>query len=142
MNIAIGSDHAGYKLKNFITAYLVKNKNIVFDVGTFTEESCDYPEFAKKAARLILSKKAKSGVLICKSGIGMTMAANRHKGIRAALCRDIKSARLSREHNNANILVLGSAFTKKEPAKKICGIFLKTKFAEGRHLRRIRSLDR
>ena len=139
--IAIGADHGGYRLKQAITAHLVKNKFEVFDAGTYNQESCDYPIFAKRVAKLIINKKAASGILICKSGIGMSMTANRFKTIRAALCRDIKSAKLSRQHNDANILVMGSGFTKKDLAKKIINVFLKTKFEGGRHKRRVKKME-
>ena len=142
MKIAIGADHGGYKLKETLAAYLKKKRHSVRDTGTFSEESCDYPKFAKATVKLILTKKAKSGILICKSGLGMSMAANRYKGIRAALCHGVKAAKLSRLHNDANILVLGTGFVKKDRAKHICDVFLNNKFLGGRHARRVRKIER
>ena len=138
--IVIASDHAGYKLKEFIKSFLLKKGKKVLDLGTKNDNSVDYPDFAH-----LLSKKMKSniyqyGVLICGSGIGMDMAANKHKNIRAALCYNVKSAKLSREHNNANVIALGARLTKKNIALKCVMTFLKTKFKGGRHLRRVKKI--
>jgi ribose 5-phosphate isomerase B len=142
VKIAIGADHGGYKLKASLITYLKKAKYSVFDAGAFNEESCDYPDFADKVTRLILQRKAKFGILICKSGLGMSMSANRKQGIRAALCQNIKMVKSSREHNNANILVLGATYTGADLAKRMCSAFLNTKFLGGRHARRVKKMEK
>ena len=138
--IVIASDHAGFKLKEFIKRFLLKKGKKVLDLGTKNNNSVDYPDFAH-----LLSKKMKNnvnqfGVLICGSGIGMDMTANKHKNIRAALCYNLKSTRLSRKHNNANVMTLGARLTKKNVALKCVDAFLNTKFKGGRHLRRIKKI--
>ena len=138
--IVIASDHAGYKLKEFVKNFLLKKGKKVLDLGTKNNNSVDYPDFAH-----LLSKKMKNnvnqfGVLICGSGIGMDMTANKHKNIRAALCYNIKSAKLCREHNNANVIALGARLTKKNIALRCVMTFLKTKFKGGRHLRRVKKI--
>tara|TARA_Y100000590_G_scaffold309538_1_gene349593 strand:- start:571 stop:1002 length:432 start_codon:yes stop_codon:yes gene_type:complete len=138
--IVIASDHAGFKLKEFIKRFLLKKGKKVLDLGTKNNNSVDYPDFAH-----LLSKKMKNnvnqfGVLICGSGIGMDMTANKHKNIRAALCYNIKSAKLCREHNNANVIALGARLTKKNIALRCVMTFLKTKFKGGRHLRRVKKI--
>ena len=138
--IILASDHAGYKLKNTIKNFLVKKGEKVLDLGTKNISSVDYPDYAH-----LLSKKMKKienqfGILICGSGAGMSMAANKHKNIRAALCYDIKSAKLSRQHNNANVMTLGARLIKKNIAFKCVSTFLKTDFEGGRHLRRIKKI--
>ena len=142
MKIAIGADHGGYKLKKALIVYLKKTKHNILDAGTFSEARCDYPRFAGQVAKSISTKRAKMGILICKSGLGMTMAANRIKGIRAALCHNIGMVKSSRQHNNANILVLGANYLKEDLAKRMCGTFIKTKFLGGRHTRRVRMIER
>ena len=135
--ISIGSDHAGYELKTKIEGYL-KSKNIEFkDVGTFNEESCDYPIFAEKASRLVSEGYCEKGILVCGSGVGMCIASNKIKNIRAVLCFDSEIAALSRKHNDANVLCLGGRFIDFESAKKIVDIFLNTPFEGGRHKKRI-----
>ena len=138
--IFIASDHAGYNLKENIKKSLIKKKNTVKDLGTNSPNSVDYPDFAHYLSKKIGKNKNSIGILICGSGIGMSMVANRHKNIRAALCHNIKSAKLSRMHNNANVLALGSRLTKREVALKCVNIFLKTPFEGGRHLRRIKKI--
>jgi len=138
MKIAIGCDHRGMDLKKSLIDYLEKNAHTVKDFGTYSEESCDYPEFAFKVARAVSGKKYARGILICNSGLGMAMAASTVKGIRAANCLNLSMARFSREHNDANILVLAAGFIKPQMAKRMLKIWLKTKFAGGRHLRRIK----
>lgn len=141
--IFIGSDHAGYKLKQYVKKVLEENKKKYSDEGTYSEDSCDYVFYANEVARQVAAdkKKLSRGILICGTGIGMSMAANRKKGIRAALVYDTTGARLSREHNNANILVLSSRTTKAS-AKKIIETWFKTKFTRAkRHERRIKALD-
>ena len=138
--IFLASDHAGFVLKQTISKFL-KRKGIKFlDLGTKNKHSVDYPDFAHLLAKKMKAKNNNIGVLVCGSGIGMTMAANRHKNIRAALCHNIKSAKLSRMHNNANVIALGSRLTKADVALKCITVFLKTNFDGGRHLRRIRKI--
>ena len=134
--IFIASDHAGYRLKNSIISKLKK----IIDLGPKSSESVDYPDFAKKVARYVASNKSKIGILVCGSGTGMAMSANKIKKIRAAVCYNKASTSLSRTHNNANILALGSRLTKKQTALKLVNIFLSTKFEGGRHLRRIKKI--
>ena len=136
-NIVIGSDHGGFKLKEKISEYLEKKGFKVRDVGTFCEESCDYPLFAAQAARLVSQGKYDLGILICKSGIGSSIVANKFPGVRAALCYNLTAARLSREHNDSNILVLGSRFVSAALAKRMVKVWLNTEFQGGRHQRRL-----
>ena len=138
--IRISSDHAGYKLKEYIKAYLIKKEIPLIDLGPFENTSVDYPDYAKKVARRITLKKSDIGILVCGSGTGMAISANKTKGIRAAVCYNAKSTRLSRQHNNANIIALGSRLTKKNEAMKLIKIFLNTKFEGGRHLRRVKKI--
>ena len=138
--ICISSDHAGFNLKEDIKNYLI-NKNIsIFDLGPFESKTVDYPDYAKKLANRIKAKKSDVGILVCGSGTGMAISANKIKTIRAAVCYNVKSTRLSREHNNANIIALGARLTKKNLALKLVQIFLKTKFEGGRHLKRIKKI--
>jgi ribose 5-phosphate isomerase B len=138
-NIILASDHAGFSFKEVIKKYLKKNNKNYIDLGTNNTNSVDYPNFAH-----LLSKKIKNknqfGILICGSGIGMSMAANRHKNIRAALCYDIKSTKLSRQHNNANVMAIGSRLTKTNLALRCISIFLKTSFKGGRHNKRVKKI--
>lgn len=137
IKIAVGSDHGGLEYKEKILEFL-KNKGYeTIDEGTYSKESCDYPEFARKVASLVAEKKADRGILICGSGIGMSIAANKVKGIRAALCSETTSARLSREHNNSNILCLGQRLIGETMAFEIVETWLNTEFAGGRHQHRI-----
>ena len=129
--ICISSDHAGYKLKEHIKTYLIKKEIPLIDLGPFEIKSVDYPDYAKKIARRVAGKRSDIGILVCGSGTGMAISANKIKGIRAAVCYNSKSTRLSREHNNANIIALGSRLIK---------IFLNTKFEGGRHLRRVKKI--
>tara|TARA_Y100000816_G_scaffold280487_1_gene253900 strand:- start:373 stop:810 length:438 start_codon:yes stop_codon:yes gene_type:complete len=138
--LSLASDHAGFVLKEIIKKKLIKNKVKVFDLGPNNKDSVDYPDYAKKVARNISLKKTNMGILVCGSGIGMAMSANKFRKIRAAVCYNPVSTRLSRTHNNANILVLGSRLTKKSEAMKLVNIFLSTKFEGGRHLRRIKKI--
>ena len=138
--IALASDHAGFNLKEIIKKKLAKNKLKVFDLGPNSKDSVDYPDFAKKVARNVSSKRANMGILVCGSGTGMAMSANKFRKIRAAVCYNSVSTRLSRTHNNANILALGSRLTKKKEAIKLVNIFLSTKFEGGRHLRRTKKI--
>ena len=136
----IASDHAGYKLKEDIKNYLIDKKMSVFDIGPYNDNSVDYPDYAKKLANRIKLKKSDVGILVCGSGTGMAISANKIKSIRAAVCYNTKSTRLSRQHNNANIIALGSRLTKKNLSLKLVEIFFKTKFEGGRHLRRVKKI--
>ena len=138
--ISISSDHAGFELKESIKNFLIKKKFLVLDLGPRDDRSVDYPDYAKKLAKNIISKKNDTGILVCGSGIGMAMSANRFKKIRAAVCYDVKSTKLSRSHNNANVIAIGSRLTNKNLALKLAMIFLKTKFDGGRHKRRINKI--
>ena len=138
--VCIASDHAGYDLKEVIKNHLI-NKNIsIFDLGPFNDQSVDYPDYAKKLANRIKHKKSDVGILVCGSGTGMAISANKIKTIRAAVCYNLKSTRLCRQHNNANILALGSRLIKKKLSLKLVEVFLKTKFEGGRHLRRVKKI--
>jgi len=138
--ISLSSDHAGFDLKEKIKNYLLKKKIKVIDLGPKNSNSVDYPDYAKKVARNILSKKSNVGILVCGSGTGMAISANKFKKIRAAVCYNAVSTRLSRMHNNANILALGSRLTNKQNAVKLVNLFLSTKFEGGRHLRRVKKI--
>ena len=138
--VCIASDHAGYKLKEVIKNYLVDRNVSVFDIGPYDSQSVDYPVFAKKLGNRIKSKKSEAGILVCGSGTGMAISANKIKTIRAAVCYNLRSTRLSRQHNNANIIALGSRLTKKALSLKLVEVFLKTKFEGGRHLRRVKKI--
>lgn len=139
--IAIASDHGGFDLKRALVEELAAAKVALLDLGTNSADSVDYPDFANDLARAILSGKAERGVLLCGTGIGVSIAANRHKGIRAALCHDVTTARLAREHNNANVLVLGGRTTGFETARDCLKVFLSTSFDGGeRHARRVGKL--
>jgi len=140
MKIALGSDHAGLPLKNEIIKHL-KDKGIeIENFGTYTEESCDYPDYAKKVAEKVVAKEFDFGILVCGTGIGISIAANKVKGIRAALCSDTFSAHACREHNNANILALGQRVVGVGLALDIVDNFLNAKFQGGRHENRINKM--
>ncbi|MEC7150505.1 MAG: ribose 5-phosphate isomerase B [Pseudomonadota bacterium] len=138
--ICIASDHAGYDLKETIKNHLINKYISIFDLGPRVKKSVDYPDFAKKLANRVKLNKSDIGILVCGSGTGMAISANKIKGIRAAVCYNPKSTRLSRQHNNANIIALGARLTKKSLSLKLVEIFLKTKFEGGRHLRRIKKI--
>ena len=138
--IYISSDHAGFKLKEAIKDYLSK-KNIKFqDLGPNNNYRVDYPDFAHKVARKVKTNKKNVGILVCGSGMGMSIAANRHKNIRAAQCFNLKSTKLSRLHNDANVITLGSRLLSKKNALNCISVFLNTKFEGGRHTKRIRKI--
>ena len=137
--VFISSDHAGFKLKETIKKKLGKKIKVI-DLGPKSDKSVDYPDFAKKVAKSVSTKKSNIGILICGSGTGMAMSANKFKKIRAAVCYNIASTRLSRLHNNANIITLGARLIKKNIALKLINIFLGTKFEGGRHLRRVKKV--
>lgn len=138
--IIIASDHAGFSLKEKLKPYLERKGFEIKDLGAYSKESCDYPNFAYALAKQISRAKFKKGILICKSGIGNSIVANRLARVRAALCYNVKAARLSRQHNNSNVLVLGSSFVNARLAKRIAGIWLSTKFHGGRHKRRLNQI--
>jgi len=135
-NIIIGSDHGGFRLKTEIIFFLESEGYSVKDMGCFSEESCDYPVIAKAVSEEVL-KTGERGILVCGTGIGMSIAANRYKGIRASHCTDTFSARMTRMHNDSNILCLGERITGKGLALDIVDIWLKTKFEAGRHQKRL-----
>jgi len=135
--IFLAADHGGFALKEKLKAYLLGRGYGVRDLGAHSAERCDYPVFAFALARQVARTKAGRGILICKSGIGNSIAANRVRGVRAALCYNVKAARLSREHNDSNVLVLGSLFVNEQLARRIAGIWLNTGFQAGRHSRRL-----
>lgn len=139
--ILIASDHAGFVLKEKLKRYLQKKGIAVKDLGTYSKERCDYPEYAYNLAKAISSGKYKRGILACKSGIGDSIVANKVAGVRAALCYNLKAAKLSRQHNDSNVLVLGSAFVKADLAKRMVSAWLNTKFSGGRHLRRVKQIS-
>ncbi len=135
--IAIASDHAGYDLKTALSRDLAEMGYEVLDLGTDGPQSVDYPDFAAALAKAVQAGEAERGVLICGTGIGMAMAANRHPGVRAAVCWDETSARLTREHNDANVLALGARLLGTEVARDCLRTFLSTDFAGGRHVGRV-----
>ena len=138
--IFISSDHAGFRLKESIKVYLTQKKIRFTDIGPNNELSVDYPDYAHKVAKKVKTNRNNVGILVCGSGIGMNIAANRHKNIRAAQCFNLKSTKLSRLHNDANIITLGSRLLTKKNALNCVGIFLNTKFDGGRHSKRIKKI--
>ena len=138
--VCIASDHGGYILKEAIKDLLLKKNISIIDLGPFEKKTVDYPDYAKKIAKRIKAKKSDVGILVCGSGTGMAISANKTKNIRAAVCYNTKSTILSREHNNANIIALGARLTNKKLSLKLVEIFLKTKFEGGRHLKRIKKI--
>ena len=138
--VCIASDHAGFKLKEEIKNFLISKNISILDLGPINENSVDYPDFAKKVSKRVKINKSDVGILVCGSGTGMAITANKTKGIRAAVCYNLKSTRLSRLHNNANVISLGSRLIKKNIAIKLVSVFLSTKFEGGRHLRRVKKI--
>ena len=141
MKIAMGCDHGGFVLKNEIVPFLVSAGHEVHDVGCYSEESVDYPEIADKVCKELTEGRSVYGILICGTGIGMSIAANRYRQIRAALCHEAFTARMSREHNDANILCLGARVLGVGIALDIVKTWLEAEFAGGRHLRRITLME-
>ena len=139
--LAIGADHAGYEAKETIKEYLQEKMIEVKDFGTFSKESCHYPVFAEKVSRSVASGESEKGILVCGSGIGVSIAANKIKGIRAALCYEPLLAEMARKHNDANVLCLGARFSGAETIKKIIDVFLKTEFEGGRHAERVKLIS-
>ena len=138
--VVLASDHAGFNLKEEIKKFLIKKRKEVLDLGTKNAKSVDYPDYAHLLSRKMKNNKNQLGILICGSGSGMSMAANKHKNIRAALCYDTKSTKLSRLHNNANVMTIGSRLIKKKVALKCVDTFLNTNFDGGRHARRVKKI--
>ena len=138
--IILASDLAGFNLKKNIKKFLIKKGKRILDLGTENTTSVDYPDFAHLLSKKMKKNNRQLGVLVCGSGIGMSITANKHKNVRAALCYNIKSTKLSRSHNNANVMTIGSRLIKKNVALKCVNIFLKTNFDGGRHLRRIKKI--
>jgi ribose 5-phosphate isomerase B len=138
--VCIASDHGGFDLKQTIKDHLIKKNISIIDLGPLENKTVDYPDYAKKLAYRIKEKKSDVGILVCGSGTGMAISANKIKTIRAAVCYNMKSTRLSREHNNANIISLGARLTSKKLSLRLVETFLKTKFEGGRHLKRINKI--
>ena len=138
--IFISSDHAGFKLKESIKDYLLSKKIKFEDLGPKNDSSVDYPDYAHKVARRVKLNKSNVGILVCGSGTGMNIAANKHKNVRAAQCFNLKSTKLSRLHNDANIITLGSRLISKKNALRFINVFLNTKFDGGRHLKRVKKI--
>lgn len=141
MKIAIGSDHAGFRLKETIKSYLQKKGFEVKDFGTYSEERADYPDFAHPVAKAIETHEMEMGVLICGSGNGVNMTANRHHGVRSALCWNAEIAKLARQHNDANIIALPARFIDEMEAEKCIDVFFSTPFEGGRHTERVNKID-
>ncbi|MDO9211534.1 MAG: ribose 5-phosphate isomerase B [Deltaproteobacteria bacterium] len=141
MKIVLGSDHAGFKLKADLRDYLVEQNIAIFDMGVAEEIPADYPEIARAVAEKISQKEFERGILICGSGIGMSIVANRFPGVRAALCHDLYTARMSREHNDANLLVLGGRLIGKGLAREMIKVWLESVFQGGNHQRRLDQIE-
>ena len=141
MKIAVGSDHGGFEYKQIIVDFLTDIGQKVDDVGCYSTESVDYPDLADKVCTKVQSGACERGILICGTGIGMSVSANRHQDIRAALCHEAFTARMSREHNNANVLCLGARVLGIEVALDVVGTWVETEFSGGRHQRRLEKLS-
>ena len=137
MKIAVAADHGGFKLKNKIKDYLQSNGFEVSDFGTNSSDSCDYPDFALPAAEAVASDKCDRGIIVCTTGIGVSMVANKVPGVRCALCHDAFGAEMTRRHNDANVLALGAAAVEEGTALQIVDIFIATEFEGGRHKLRV-----
>jgi ribose 5-phosphate isomerase B len=137
MKIALGTDHAGYDFKEAVQVFLKEAGHEVQDLGTYSKESCDYPDYADRVCKYVVQGSVRFGILVCGAGIGMSIAANKVHGIRAALCHDFYTAQMGREHNDANVLVLPARIIALPYAQEIIKIFLKTEFAGGRHAVRV-----
>ena len=142
MKISIGSDHGGLDLKKVLCEYLESQGHVVTDHGTYTYDSCDYPVYGKAVANDVANKVADKGIVICSTGIGMSIVANKVKGVRCALVTDVTTAKLTREHNDSNVLALGQKNVSFDRAKEICDIWLNTEFSNGeRHIRRVETIE-
>ena len=137
MNIAMGCDHGGYALKERIKKYLTEKGHTIVDCGTDSTESCDYPVYGEAAAKKVASGECERGIVICTTGIGISISANKVRGIRCALCSDAFSAEMTRRHNDANVLALGAGIVGGNLAERIVDVFLSTEFEGGRHARRV-----
>ena len=140
MNISLGCDHGGFALKEHVKSHLEKQGHTVLDCGAYSTDSCDYPDFAKAAAEAVADGRCQRGIVICTTGIGISIAANKVRGIRCALCRDLLSVQLTRRHNNANMLALAGGFTGPFEAEHLVDAFLATEFEGGRHERRVNKI--
>lgn len=141
MKIAVASDHGGFKLKEAVKEHLLERGLEVLDLGTNSEESVDYPAFGKACGEAVVGGQADAGIVVCGTGIGISIAANKVKGVRCGLCTSVEMATLTKQHNNANVLALGGRTTETELAMKIVDAWLDTEFEGGRHQRRIDMLD-
>ena len=141
MKISIASDHGGLDLKNKIVEYLTQQGNVVVDFGTYTKDSCDYPDFAHKAAQAVADGSCQRGVVVCTTGIGVSMVANKHKGVRCALCTNTDQAKFTRLHNDANMIAFGQKYTTFDMAKLMLDVFLTTPFEGGRHQKRVDKIE-
>ena len=138
--IGLASDHAGFELKELVKTYIEQQGYTYKDFGTYTIESCDYPDFAHPLAQAVEAGEVDLGIAVCGSGNGISMTLNKHQGIRAAICWNVDISRVTRAHNDANVLVLSARFINREEAKEIINTFLNTPFEGGRHLRRIQKI--
>ena len=141
MKISIGCDHGGYALKEHVKAYLEEKGHEILDCGTYSTESCDYPDFGKAAAKAVADGQCERGIVICTTGIGISITANKVPGIRCALCGDTFSAEMTRRHNDANMLAMGAGMIGKNVAERIVDVFLATEFEGGRHQRRVDKIE-
>ncbi len=141
MKIAFASDHGGLELKNAVKLYLDEKGHETTDFGTYTNESCDYPDFARRAAQAVANGDCEKGIIVCTTGIGVSMVANKVKGVRCALCTNVDMAIMTRKHNNANVLALGQKYVDLTLAKQIADAFLNTEFEGGRHQTRVDKIE-
>ena len=141
LKIAVGRDHAGFRLKKKIIAFLKKRGYAVEDEGCFSTRRADYPVYGRSAARAVAARRCRFGILVCGSGTGMSISANKIRGVRAAVARDSRTVRLARAHNNANVLCLGARFTPAPQALRLVRVFLATPFEGGRHARRVKKIE-
>lgn len=137
MKISLGCDHGAYELKEHMKEYLTKLGHEVVDCGTYSTDSCDYPVFGKAAAEKVASGECERGIVMCTTGIGISISANKVKGVRCALCSEPLSAEMTRRHNDANVLAMGAALIGRNMADRIVDVFLNTEFEGGRHQRRV-----
>jgi ribose 5-phosphate isomerase B len=142
MKIALASDHRGFRLKNILSDFLKTKGYTILDFGTFSQDPCDYPDYVYPASLAVKERRADRAIVICFTGIGSCIVANKVRGVRAALLQDIKTALLSRQHNNSNVLVLPSRALKVELAKRIVMMWLTTEFEGGRHMRRVKKIEK
>lgn len=141
MKISMGSDHGAFAMKEHLKQYLTEQGHQVVDCGTYSTDSCDYADFAKAAAQLVASGDCDRGIVMCTTGVGISIAANKVRGIRCALCSEPYSAEMTRRHNDANMLAIGAGFTGKNLAERMVEVFLSTDFEGGRHERRVNKLN-